>query len=424
MLNNPFCYFPRPEIEAAAKSLIDRIDSSDYLKDIFKEGKMMGVLQLEDNTFIYAFSGTAGGRSIIEGFVPPIYEFDPATIISHSHNQSIELQHDLFEKYVVLNGLGEKRSILNIFADKGLIPPAGTGDCAAPKLLQYAFLNGHKPISMGEFWYGESPSKEVRRSGSFYPSCTGKCGPLLSWMLQGVDVEPNPLESDLLWDIQNPIILFEDSELIVVEKPSGMLAVPGRSSRKSLLTWLEEYSGCEVFSCHRLDMDTSGVMVFAKSKGSQSYIQRQFENREVNKNYIARLGGEIGDYKRYKIGDTGKIILPLTLDYYDRPRQCVDFETGKPAVTQYEIVGVEKDGTIEVLLTPFTGRTHQLRVHAAHKSGLGIPIIGDRLYGGKRAPRLMLHAAKITFRHPTTFARMTFSTKIQQLSPNDLNVTL
>ena len=412
MLNNPFCYFPRPSVVKAADDLIQRIEQSPVLRNIFREGKMLGVLEIEDGSFLYAFSGLAGGRSRIDGFVPPIYEYEPSAIASSSHQQSIELQKELFEKYVVINGLGQKESIYNIFSEKGIVPPGGTGDCAAPKLLQYAFLNGHTPISMGEFWYGNSPAREVRRSGCFYPSCTGKCGVLLPWMLQGIEVEPNPLESDLLWEIQEPIILFEDNDIVVVEKPSGMLAVPGRSSRKPLQQWLQDYCGCEIYSCHRLDMDTSGVMVFAKNKECQSHIQQQFENREVGKSYIARLGsngGNITEGKRLKVGDKGKIVLPLALDYYDRPRQCIDFENGKQSVTQYEVISHNADGSIDVIMTPFTGRTHQLRVHAAHQSGLGMPIVGDRLYGGIPAKRLMLHADTLSFRHPVTYSRLFFS---------------
>lgn len=412
MLNNPFCYTPCPEIVAEAGRLCNTVDSTPELKSLFSEGKMMGVMKLSDGSFLHAFSGRAGNRSLIEGFVPPIFDYDPKDIVSSSPEQSQDLQNWLFSNYVVNNAFGERRSIADIFRDSGLTPPSGTGDCAAPKLLQYAYQHNLKPEAWGEFWYGASPAGEVRRHGSFYPACTGKCGPLLGWMMNGLEVEPNPLLCDLHWSYPNPVILFEDSSIIVVDKPSGMLSVPGRTPRKSLQEWLADYCSCEIFSCHRLDMDTSGLMVFAKSKEAQADIQRQFENRETSKSYYARLSpttAEKPECKPLKKGDRGKIVLPLILDYYDRPRQMVDPEHGKPAVTSYEVLCLRDDGTADVLLTPFTGRTHQLRVHAAHFRGLGRPIIGDRLYGGAAAERLMLHASSLAFRHPVTKARLHFS---------------
>lgn len=420
LFNCPFCYTPLPQIEEAAAELIARIDSTPGLKAVFEEGKMMGVLLAQSPEGgvcrLYAFSGLAGGKGLIEGFVPPIFDCSSVDINSPSKERSQELQRWLFSQYTVFNAKGESSTILDIFAQRGLVPPGGTGDCAGPKLLNFAFRNGMKPLAMGEFWYGRSPLGEVRRHGCFYPSCTGKCGPLLGYMLQGLDVEPNPLESDALWDLSDPVILHEDSAIVVVVKPSGMLAVPGRAAegsrqRLSLQEWLAGHCGCDIFPCHRLDMDTSGLMVFAKNLQSQAAIQRQFENREVSKQYLARLCAVDG--KPVREGDKGKIILPLSSDYYDRPRQTVDFDNGKQAVTEYEILKIDEDGAVEVRFTPYTGRTHQLRVHAAHHLGLGRPIIGDRLYGGLRAAagarqRLMLHASYLSFRHPVTQSRMTF----------------
>lgn len=434
MLNNPFCYSPSPAIVQAARELIARIDSTPSLHALFAEGKMLGVLEcakpgstsavtpgLTGHLFLYAFSGLAGGSHFVEGFVPPIFAWSPEDIRSSSPEESRRLQEWLFEQYIVLNGRGEHKSIRQIFADRGLVPPGGTGDCAAPKLLQYALSHGLEPVSIGEFWYGAPPVREVRRHGAFYPACTGKCGPLLSYMMQGLDVEPNPLESDAHWGFSDPVVRYEDAGLIVAEKPAGMLAVPGRpvpgvEPRTSLQDWLSSYCGTPVLSCHRLDMDTSGLMVFAKSADSHSILQQQFEKREVSKAYLAWISGEaVPGSPLLAQGDKGKISLPLAPDWYDRPRQMADREHGKPAVTEYEILSVRNpDGAIFVRLIPYTGRTHQLRVHCAHPEGLGRPILGDRLYGGEVAGpgRLMLHAAYLSFRHPGDGRRLTFESEM------------
>ena len=417
MLNNPFCYTPSPTIVEAARALTAHIDATPALRALFAEGKMLGVLEVSGNgpsSFLYAFSGLAGGSAFVEGFVPPIFDWKPEDIQSSSPEESRRLQDWLFEQYVVLNGRGERRSIRQIFADRGLVPPGGTGDCAAPKLLQYALSHGLKPLAIGEFWYGASPAREVRRSGAFYPACTGKCGPLLGYMLQGLDVEPNPLESDAHWQLADPVVRYEDDALIVAEKPAGMLAVPGRPvpgvpPRRSLQDWLTDYCSSQILSCHRLDMDTSGLMVFAKTVEAQAALQQQFEKREVSKAYLAWVSGADG----LAVGDRGKISLPLSPDWYDRPRQMVDPENGKPAVTDYEVLRLRDDGATFLRLIPYTGRTHQLRVHCAHPAGLGRPIVGDRLYGGPPAERLMLHASYLSFRHPADGRRMTFESLFQ-----------
>ena len=461
MLNNPFCYTPRPAIVEAARSLAAHIDATPSLRALFAEGKMLGVLEvvderddeqasapgatgttrvcehstrvnrscstrpahgplIENRQFLFGFSGLAGGSAFVEGFVPPIFAWKPEDIVGSSPEESRRLQEWLFDQYVVLNGRGERRSIRQIFADRGLVPPGGTGDCAAPKLLQYALLHGLRPVSIGEFWYGASPAREVRRAGAFYPACTGKCGPLLGYMLQGLDVEPNPLESDAHWSLSDPVVCYEDDTLIVVEKPAGMLAVPGRpvpgvAPRKSLQDWLTAYCGTAVFSCHRLDMDTSGLMVFAKTPAAQAFLQQQFERREVSKAYLARVVADDGMAvgRPLAVGDRGKISLPLAPDWYDRPRQQVDPEHGKPAVTEYEVLQVLPEGEVLLRLIPHTGRTHQLRVHCAHTAGLGRPIVGDRLYGGLPAERLMLHASYLSFRHPGDNRRLTFTSEPQ-----------
>ena len=442
MLNNPFCYIPSPSVVEAARALTARIDATPSLRSVFVEGKMLGIMEVEasdtaggvrsrelflragrtpeplserQSMFIYAFSGMAGGNHFVEGFVPPVYAYRPESIKAQSPEHSRQLQDWLFSKYIVCNGLGERRSILDIFAERGLVPPAGTGDCAAPKLLHYALSHGLKPIAWGEFWYGASPSREIRRSGAFYPACTGKCGPLLSWMMQGLEVEPNPLESDAHWHLADPVVRYEDDSIVVAEKPAGMLAVPGRplpgvSPRQSLQDWLGRYCGSPVYSCHRLDMDTSGLMVFAKTPEAQAALQRQFEEREVSKAYLAELPPDEGA-RPLEPGSRDKIVLPIAPDWYDRPRQQVDPEGGKSAVTEYEVLRVAPDGKVSVRLIPYTGRTHQLRVHCAHPDGLGRPILGDRLYGGDPAPRLMLHAAHLSFRHPSDSRRMTFDSE-------------
>ena len=418
MLNNPFCYTPAPSIAEAARALTAHIDGTPSLHALFAEGKMLGVLEVETTgltgqRFLYGFSGLAGGSAFIDGFVPPIFAWKPEDIVGSSAEESRRLQEWLFEQYVVQNGRGEHRSIRQIFADRGLVPPGGTGDCAAPKLLQYALSHSLKPLAIGEFWYGASPMREVRRHGAFYPACTGKCGPLLNYMMQGLEVEPNPLESDAHWRLPEPVIRYEDAAIIVAEKPAGMLAVPGRPvpgipPRRCLQEWLAGYCACTVLSCHRLDMDTSGLMVFAKTPEAQATLQQQFECREVTKAYVAQVMAAETGRTPLKPGDRGKISLPLAPDWYDRPRQMVDSVHGKPAVTDYEVLRVDLSGAAFVRLVPYTGRTHQLRVHCAHPAGLGLPIVGDRLYGGPQADRLMLHAAYLSFRHPVDGRRMTF----------------
>ena len=445
----PFCYTPDDEIVRAAERLIAHIGETPELDSIFAEGKMMGVLMVRDEegreSFLYGFSGLAGGRSRVEGFVPPIFDLtDPegyfkreeagiselnrqiiaidgdiperAALKAERKARSTALQEWLFKQYVVLNALGEKKSILDIFAERGLVPPGGTGDCAAPKLLQYAYSHGLKPLAMGEFWYGASPEREVRRQGCFYPSCTGKCGPLLAFMLQGLDVEPNPLEQDFPASEEDFSILYEDEDIIVADKPSGMLAVPGRTLKVSLQERLQRRCGpgTDICACHRLDMDTSGLIVFAKGTDNLAILQQQFERHEVEKSYVAKLTAG-----REPLMAAGRISLPLLLDFDDRPRQMVDFEEGKQAVTDWELIKMMPDGCALVRFTPLTGRTHQLRVHAAHPLGLGRPIAGDRLYGGGPG-RLCLHAATLSFAHPRTGERLSFTSEPSPLFFRDL----
>lgn len=414
----PFCYVPHPLVVDAARSLIQRLDSDPSLGSLFSEGKMMGVL-LTDSGPLYAFSGLAGGKAVIDGFVPPVYDLTQgyykereAEISSMSagparSEASAMLQEWIFRQYRVMNALGDELSVLDIFARRGLVPPGGTGDCAAPKLLNYAFRNGLKPLAMGEFWYGKSPVREVREQGRFYPSCTGKCGPLLSWMMQGLNIEPNPLDSAVASPAV-PDVLYVDDDIIVVDKPSGMLSVPGKIESESMLEWLRKRFGRTVESCHRLDMDTSGIMVFARSLKAKAELERQFATREVSKLYRARLEGGPWNHAM-----KGTIALPLMLDYYDRPRQMVDYDAGKRAVTEYEVIQILPDGTVDVIFKPLTGRSHQIRVHAAHYRGLGHPIVGDRLYGSAAEGRqLMLRACGLAFKHPADGRCMSFGERI------------
>ena len=418
MFTYPFRYAPSPETVEAAKALAARIDASPRLRSIFSEGKMLGVL-LTDRGVLNAFSGLAGGFSVLEGFVPPIFDYSvpdgyfrrrEAEISAMPDGiakgrESARLQDWLFSRYEVLNARGEQLSVKRIFARRGLVPPGGTGDCAAPKLLQYAYLHGMKPLAMGEFWYGASHSSEVREHGHFYPACFGKCGPLLSFMMEGLDVEPNPLDRE--YEGREPAVLHADSSIIVVDKPAGMLSVPGRNGIGSLLDWLAERYG-EVHSCHRLDMDTSGIMVYARNVPCKAALEAQFAGREVSKTYRARLSAGNSPFRR---SASGTIALPLSPDYYDRPRQIVDMSSGKPAISEYKILEMLPDGEIDIVFHPLTGRTHQLRVHAAHPSGLGRPIKGDLLYGGTPADRLYLHAESLSFAHPASGVKLTFRTE-------------
>lgn len=311
--------------------------------------------------------------------------------------RSAALQLWLFKQFDMLNAKGEHKDLCEIFKDtpQGL-PPAGAGECALPKLLQYAYLYGLQPLAMGEFWCGMSPKDEIRHDGYFYPSCKGKCEPILKHMLVGLDVEPNPLAEDLFKD--TPLkILYEDEWIVAVEKPSGMLSVPGKNDLDSVQQRLRlmypDATGPLVV--HRLDMATSGILLAAKDKDVHARLQSQFETRIISKEYIAILDGVPSQ-------ECGIIDLPICLNPLDRPRQMVDFENGKPAITEYKVECI-KDGRAKVVFKPHTGRTHQLRVHSAHVSGLGCPISGDELYGNPdSASRLCLHASRLVFRHPVS----------------------
>jgi tRNA pseudouridine32 synthase/23S rRNA pseudouridine746 synthase len=311
------------------------------------------------------------------------------------------LQHKLHKQYRFLNSHGETRDLVDIFADTtNPIPPAGAGECAAPKLLQYAFKYGFKPLALAEFWWGVSPKSEVRQHKKFYPSCNSKCQPILGHMMQGLDVEPNPLAENWAEDKELEII-YQDDAMVVVNKPSGLLSVPGKTIKDSAYTRLQAmFPDVEgPFVIHRLDMATSGILVFALTKRANKSLQKQFMARGVQKRYMALLEGVLN-------APEGEISLPMRGDPDDRPRQLVCFEHGKHAETYWQLIEV-KDGRSKVYMYPKTGRTHQLRVHSAHHMGLNMPMVGDGLYGEK-ANRLHLHAEMLELDHPYSKERMVF----------------
>ncbi|MCB4797366.1 RluA family pseudouridine synthase [Neotamlana laminarinivorans] len=306
--------------------------------------------------------------------------------------KSAALQKQIHQQYKFLNALGETKDLLDIFKDTTLrVPPAGAGECAAPKLFQYAYENNLKPIAMAEFWWGASPKSEVRKHKQFYPSCRSKCEPILGHMMQGLTVEDNPILE--VKKHNEPLeILYEDDYLLLVNKPAEFLSVPGKTSLQSVQTKMQEYlPNNKVLLVHRLDMSTSGILLVAKNERTHKKLQKQFINRSVKKRYVAILNGEIDTQE-------GEIELPLRVDLDNRPQQLVCFQYGKPAKTKYKVVAV-KNGKTRIHFFPITGRTHQLRVHAAHSSGLNTPIFGDDLYGLK-ANRLHLHAEFLSFEHP------------------------
>lgn len=315
--------------------------------------------------------------------------------------KSAALQQRLFEQYQFLNARDETKNVLAIFAEsKQPIPPAGAGECAAPKLLQYAYQHQLKPVCMAEFWWGVSPSSEVRKHKNFYPACKSKCEPILSHMLKGLQVAPDPMRiNPALGRTFNTI--HEDDDIIVINKPSEFLSVPGIHVTDSVYTRiLEQYSEISgPVVIHRLDMSTSGILVLAKHKNAHQFIQQQFIQHTIIKRYTAILDGILTQ-------KTGFIDLPLRVDLEDRPRQVVCYEHGKPAKTKFEVLAYE-NGHTRIHFFPLTGRTHQLRVHAAHHQGLHMPILGDDLYG-RRADRLHLHAGYIQFVHPGTGKLTTF----------------
>ena len=330
-----------------------------------------------------------------------------AALVEARAARSRTLLVEIHDAYRFASGRGTWRSLRELFAPDA--PPGGAGDCAAPKLLAYAYRAGLRPLALAEVWWGAPPRTGGRHAGSFYPACRGKCGPILAHMLDGLDADPPPLFGAARVDPAEPRTVYEDRWIAIVEKPCGLLSVPGRSGalRDSVQTRLRarypDATGPLVV--HRLDLDTSGLLLAARDEATYTALQRAFARREIDKRYVAWLDGELAA----ALGDHGVIELPLRVDLDDRPRQIVDPLHGKPAVTSWRVLERAPRRT-RVELTPHTGRTHQLRVHAAHPLGLAAPIVGDRLYGrGDEDARLLLHAASLAFTHPHTGERIAVS---------------
>ncbi|MBP5408651.1 MAG: RluA family pseudouridine synthase [Prevotella sp.] len=437
----PFCYEPHPLCQLAAKEVQAYIASHAEIKEDADHGKMFGVLVVENQNnqsiqnnqsnlnFLAAYSGLLAGRNDWEYFVPPVYdaqqpdghfkttereisrisrETSSTSNFSSTRGMSQDLQLWLFHQYQLQNARGETKDLVDIWQnyydrpklrEKFPLPPGGTGDCCAPKLLQYAYQHHLHPVCMAEFWWGESTKEELRQHLNYYPACRGKCKPILTWMMEGLDVDVNP--ETLGFPHLEVKTIYEDDALLVVDKPSGMLSTPGRVEEYSVETIMRQRYP-DSFIAHRLDMWTSGLLIVAKSLEVYRSLQEQFVKHQVKKRYIAVLENlEILD-RLDVLEKKGTISLPLRPDPMNRPRQIVDHEHGKRAVTDYEFLNENT-----VALYPQTGRTHQLRIHCAHPEGLGRPIKGDELYGTK-ADRLYLHAEQIWFRHPITGEDMHF----------------
>ncbi|MGV0940763.1 pseudouridine synthase [Empedobacter sp. ULE_I140] len=335
-----------------------------------------------------------------------VFENEISSLKEERKTKSNSLQNQLFNQYQFLNKFKQEKGLLEIFSNTVFQqPPAAAGECAAPKLLQYAFQNDLDPICMAEFWWGDSPKSEVRKHGQFYPACTGKCEPILGHMLDGIELNENLLlkQNSTVEELE---ILYQDDDLVVINKPEEFLSVPGIEIKDSVYLRIKHQFPLATgpIIVHRLDMSTSGILVLALNKESHKILQQQFIKRKVHKRYIALLDGNIED-------DNGFIDLPLRVDLDDRPRQMVCYEHGKTAQTKYEVIA-RKDNKTLVYFYPITGRTHQLRMHASHRLGLNASIIGDDLYG-KKANRLHLHAESLEFTHPKTKELMKF-----QVEPN------
>lgn len=409
-------------LEDAKQQVIADIEAHAEWREEVSQGKMFGFLITDTGETLKAYSGQICGRSDWDGYVPAIFDYlQPdgyfktheaiitrlnheaqecndskrlAEIKNERKERSQALQRWLFSQFQITNPIGETQSLQQVFDEyakrnnlRQTIPPSGTGECCAPKLLQYANTHGLKPLALVEFWYGESPKGEVRHHGMFYEPCQSRCQPIIWWMAGGQEINGLGARYSSGTVFGKLSVLYEDDWFVAVDKPSGMLSVPGKRS----LPNVQEIIGCK--ATHRLDMDTSGILLAAKTDEAFAAMQRLFaQHDEVRKTYRAMLShGSPSDAE-----EQGTISLPLSSDFLNRPRQCVDYEHGKEAVTDYIRRGND------ILLCPRTGRTHQLRMHCAHRDGLNNPILGDPLYGDTPADRMYLHAAKLEFTHPMT----------------------
>ena len=426
---SPFILPPHPSAQAAAQEIVNKVHA--YMRahsesELHTCGKMFGVLVVQDpqdaprTSYLAAFSAQLDGSYHHEGFVPPVYEM-PQAPIGNSKEESRRLQQLIFANYRFLNRQGAQRNALEIFANEkpiipaeewfhkspkqvSTLPPSGAGECCAPKLLQYAFLHHLEPIALAEFWIGAPPRNELRQEGCFYPPCSGKCVPILRHMLDGIPIDPLPITQQAEELCRAIEVIYEDEYLIVVNKPAGLLSVPGKNGGTSLAEFMsQQRNGAFIQPVHRLDQDTSGLLVLAKTADIYKTLQAYFQRRDILKRYEAVIQSE----ESKEIPKEGMIELPLLPNPYDRPRQMVDYTHGKTAITAYKIREQRPGGLYLVDFYPQTGRTHQLRVHAAHPDGLHAPIVGDRLYG-RSGERLMLHAAEIRFMHPITREEMHF----------------
>ena len=459
----PFHYVPHPLCLQAAAEVQRYIASREDWREELQRGKMFGVLVVTDTDgkrgFLAAFSGNLAGTNRHEYFVPPVYDMlrpddffrrgeagiDALSVRIEQAEQSeraveakaaMELARHRQQEQIAAAKEAMRQSkarrdarraagriLRRLFSRASANGPTCNGSsngCAKmssrPKSVMRISRHRSKPceasgtafqpsckwsssppIAMAEFWWGDSPAGEVRRHGEFYPACTGKCKPILPFMLQGLDVEPNPL---LEIRPPEPRVVWEDATLVVIDKPSGMLSVDGKSGVRSVAAWARERypDATGPIIVHRLDQSTSGLMVLAKEKQTHAALQAQFIHRTVRKLYTALLEG-------HPKQEEGRITLPLKLDYENRPRQMISAE-GRSAVTLYKVIGYE-GGRTRILFRPLTGRTHQLRVHAAAPEGLDCPIVGDDIYG-RGGQRLCLHASLLEFDHPVLQRRMRF----------------
>lgn len=414
-------YAPLPEYPAKTHarylaSLLQRTGFLDFDHDrsipisrLFErgEGRMIGVLTAidgqGDEVLLKAFSGTIGTQRSIEGWAPHpmdehvyrsyLAEHDPLIKAVGSQIESADspaerlrlerlrsdhsraaLAH--YNRLFTLTGIdGIPYSLSHIFANRPI--PTGSGECCAPKLLSWAFSNNLRPTSMAEFYFGSSANG--REHARFYPPCTERCAPILTALL-GLSIR------------------YRDHNLIVVDKKSGLLSVPGSGPlmQDSVETRIRVLYPDAPLQCaaHRLDMDTSGLIIVALHRKALSWMHQEFRTHRVIRHYEALLEG-IVPHKE------GVITLPFRADITNRPYQVYDEAEGKWGTTHFKRLGVEKrpDGSFVTRMhfTPTTGRTHQIRLHAAHPKGLGHPILGDRLYGSGMTDRLYLHAKKIRF---------------------------